>query len=682
MAPSKNYELSCVMSTRVSRPKGNLLYNVVYLGLASSIVAGCSAGADRFDNLFTASAATPQRLDAPQSFLPKAELDSVVPQRLGGSLPGSQGQGLFNARNVTRQARASGFNQNQLPAQFNNQSQQFGAPTLSNARQLASSPSITRQSLPPAQSLPQSTSFQTLQNQSPIPSSGRLSLDQAQQLNGSQVRQPLLARQPQQQAFLQSPVETSAPVQQFSQGTAWTQEYSPVPTSSPTSRLSFSSSSAGPRGYTPPQTGVDSLSTSSIRSSGGPKIISSNVARPAPQRAAARTQVDSVNVSSVGNTNTNSSAKGGWSAAGGTHVTLQQGETLYSLSRRYGVPVKAIASANNISNTTQVRAGQQILIPTYVYSPNAPISSGAVNKRQASHTPVTIKSNSNNPLNQPLPLKVAQNGSYNGVYQVQKGDTLTRIAANHNMSVASLRNANGLHTSDVIQIGQKLNIASGGTVSPVAGLPRLDNRATGSVTSYAPNTVTAAPRSKPASTQRVDLSQSSVIQARTPKARPSYQAKVVAATINNPKPVRASTQPNIDPITTSSNKAVKNTSFIWPVRGEVISRFGGTQDGNKNNGINLSVPEGTPVRASASGEVIYASNGLADYGNLVLIRHSNGFVTAYAHNSQLSVRRGERVRQGQVIAKSGKSGVVKSPQLHFELRDGKKPIDPLTHLSG
>ena len=666
------------MSTRVSRSKGRLLYNVVYFGLASSIVAGCSAGSDRFDNLFTSSTATPQRLDAPQSFLPKADLGGVATQRLGGALRGSQGQGLFNARNITRQAQSSGFNQSQLPAQFNNQPQQFGAPTLSSARQLASSPSITRQSLPPAQSLPQSASFQTPQNQSPIPSSGRLTLDQAQKLNSSQVRQPLLARQPQQQALLQNPGSTTAPVQQFSHGTEWTQKYSPVPTSSPATRPSFSSSSAGPRGYTPPQYTVDSLSTSSIRSSGGPKVIRSNVTRTAPKKATARTQIDPVNVSSVDNTQASSSAKGGWSAAGGTHVTLQQGETLYSLSRRYGVPVKAIANANNISNTSQVASGQQILIPTYVYSPNAPISKGAVNKRQASHAPVTIKSNNSKPLNQQLPVKVAQSSTYNGVYQVQKGDTLTRIAANHNMSVANLRNANGLHTSDVIQIGQKLKV---GSVSPVAGLPRLDNTTTASVTGYAPNTVAEAPRSKPASTQRVDLAQSSVINARSPKVRPSHQAKVVAK-INNPKPVKASTQPNIDKITTASNKAVANTNFIWPVRGEIISRFDGADADSTNNGINLSVPEGTPVRASASGEVIYASNGLADYGNLVLIRHSNGFVTAYAHNSQLSVKRGERVRQGQVIAKSGKSGNVKSPQLHFELRKGKKPVDPLAHLSG
>ena len=113
------------------------------------------------------------------------------------------------------------------------------------------------------------------------------------------------------------------------------------------------------------------------------------------------------------------------------------------------------------------------------------------------------------------------------------------------------------------------------------------------------------------------------------------------------------------------------------MRGDVIGHFG-----QKNAGINIAVPEGTPVRAAAAGEVIYAANGLADYGQLVLVRHSNGFVTAYAHNKSLMVRRGDRVRQGQVVAKSGKSGAVSSPQVHFEIREGKTPVNPMSHLAG
>ena len=122
-------------------------------------------------------------------------------------------------------------------------------------------------------------------------------------------------------------------------------------------------------------------------------------------------------------------------------------------------------------------------------------------------------------------------------------------------------------------------------------------------------------------------------------------------------------------------EASAEENFIWPAKGDVIGNFG-----EKNAGINIAVPIGTSIVAAADGEVIYANNGLADYGQLVLIRHSNGFVTAYAHNRILLVRRGDEVRQGDVVAKSGKTGAVKSPQLHFEVREGKTPVDPLGFL--
>jgi murein DD-endopeptidase MepM/ murein hydrolase activator NlpD len=122
--------------------------------------------------------------------------------------------------------------------------------------------------------------------------------------------------------------------------------------------------------------------------------------------------------------------------------------------------------------------------------------------------------------------------------------------------------------------------------------------------------------------------------------------------------------------------------FRWPVRGRVISGFGPLTNGQSNDGVNLSVPEGTSVRAAEDGVVAYAGNELKGYGNLVLIRHANGFVTAYAHASELLVKRGDTVRRGQVIAHSGATGSVTSPQLHFEIRKGSTPVDPMTYLPG
>jgi murein DD-endopeptidase MepM/ murein hydrolase activator NlpD len=133
-------------------------------------------------------------------------------------------------------------------------------------------------------------------------------------------------------------------------------------------------------------------------------------------------------------------------------------------------------------------------------------------------------------------------------------------------------------------------------------------------------------------------------------------------------------------------KASETTSalptFRWPVRGKVITTYGAKTNGKSNDGINLAVPEGTPVKAAEDGVVAYSGNELKGYGNLVLVRHSNGYVTAYAHASEILVKRGDPIKRGQVIAKSGQSGEVGSPQLHFEIRKGSSPVDPLQFLNG
>jgi murein DD-endopeptidase MepM/ murein hydrolase activator NlpD len=123
-------------------------------------------------------------------------------------------------------------------------------------------------------------------------------------------------------------------------------------------------------------------------------------------------------------------------------------------------------------------------------------------------------------------------------------------------------------------------------------------------------------------------------------------------------------------------------TFRWPVRGRVVTGYGAKTNGKSNDGINVAVPEGTPIKAAEDGVVAYSGNELKGYGNLVLVRHSNGYVTAYAHASELMVKRGETIKRGQVIAKSGQSGEVGSPQLHFEIRKGSSPVDPLQFLNG
>jgi murein DD-endopeptidase MepM/ murein hydrolase activator NlpD len=124
----------------------------------------------------------------------------------------------------------------------------------------------------------------------------------------------------------------------------------------------------------------------------------------------------------------------------------------------------------------------------------------------------------------------------------------------------------------------------------------------------------------------------------------------------------------------------KIRGFMWPLRGKVISNFGPKTKGLHNDGINIAAPRGAPVRAAEGGVVAYAGNELRGFGNLLLLKHKNGWVTAYAHNDKLLVNRGDTVGKGQIIARVGSTGAVASPQLHFEIRRGKRAIDPKKHL--
>ncbi|KAB2850741.1 MAG: M23 family metallopeptidase, partial [Hyphomicrobiaceae bacterium] len=124
-----------------------------------------------------------------------------------------------------------------------------------------------------------------------------------------------------------------------------------------------------------------------------------------------------------------------------------------------------------------------------------------------------------------------------------------------------------------------------------------------------------------------------------------------------------------------------STGFRWPVKGKIIGKFGPRNDGSHNDGIDIAVPLGTEVVAAEDGVIAYAGNELKGYGNLILIRHDDNWVSAYAHNEQMLVKRGDKVKRGQVIAKAGKSGNIDHPVVHFELRQGSKPVDPTKHLA-
>src|SRR5207245_5889706 len=187
----------------------------------------------------------------------------------------------------------------------------------------------------------------------------------------------------------------------------------------------------------------------------------------------------------------------------------------------------------------------------------------------------------------------------------------------------------------------------------------------------------AAPSAKAAAAGRAAAAASA--KAAAPKALP---AKGTPAP-KQPDPQQAAVvTPSNETAAPTPIKADATPTFRWPVKGRVIAGFGPRPNGQQNDGINLAVPEGTPVKAAEDGVVAYAGNELKGYGNLVLIRHPNGYVTAYAHAKELLVKRGDQVKRGQVIARSGQTGNVNAPQLHFEIRKGASPLDPTRFLNG
>jgi murein DD-endopeptidase MepM/ murein hydrolase activator NlpD len=233
---------------------------------------------------------------------------------------------------------------------------------------------------------------------------------------------------------------------------------------------------------------------------------------------------------------------------------------------------------------------------------------------------------------------------------VNHGDTLLSIARRNHVSVAELARANNLEPSTKLRLGMKLTVpgARGAAAAPAQAI------------AAAQPAVPSPPATKLAAATAGPLQTAHLAQATT-KIEDAPAAET---------PIKASEATGALP------------TFRWPVRGRVIAAYGAKTNGKVNDGINLAVPEGTPVKAAEDGVVAYSGNELKGYGNLVLIRHANGYVTAYAHASELLVKRGDIIKRGQIIAKSGQSGEVGSPQLHFEIRKGSSPVDPLQFLKG
>jgi len=309
---------------------------------------------------------------------------------------------------------------------------------------------------------------------------------------------------------------------------------------------------------------------------------------------------------------------GHWTWDGGSPVTVGAGETVESIARKYGVPASALRQTNNLSETNAIRPGQRIVIPRYVSS-----SASALRAAKPAH--------------------VAQ-----GVHVVAPGETMIGIAHKYGITLNALTRANNMQPFGKISVGQQLIIPGSHSVA-VAHAP-------------------AAPPPTP--------------QVAQPRTIPAEKAIASAAPLQSARIVTPETQTTTQSVATAAEPAGNLPSFRWPVKGRIIAAFGSKMDGTQNDGINLAVPEGTPVKAADDGVVAYAGNELKGYGNLVLIRHANGYVSAYANASEILVKRGDTIKRGQVIAHAGQTGNVTSPQLHFEIRKGSTPLDPTKYLTG
>jgi len=290
---------------------------------------------------------------------------------------------------------------------------------------------------------------------------------------------------------------------------------------------------------------------------------------------------------------------------------------------------------NGLQNGTAIKPGQRLALPA-----------GARPARAAYEPPA--REPATRP-SQPTQTASIDTQGWNGSHTLNQGESLYAIARQHRVSLADLQRVNGISDPTKVRAGTVLKVPGNATASEpatVADRAPEPPRSTQAPTNLGPRVV-----------QIPDGGQS-----RMNSGAPTEPAKIAA---------RSDTATDASP----------DVKFRWPVTGgRMIGTFGKRPDGTHNDGINMAVPLGTEVRAAEGGRIAYAGNELKGYGNLVLIRHDNGWVTAYAHSEEILVKRDDVVRKGQVIARAGKTGTVDQPQLHFELRQGAKPIDPLPYM--
>ena len=312
-------------------------------------------------------------------------------------------------------------------------------------------------------------------------------------------------------------------------------------------------------------------------------------------------------------------------------VIVQPGDTLYSLAKKYNTKVEEIVKLNNLQEPYALFVGQKLILPSVIET--------AIVQTVTVKRPVTNNTTTRVELQE---------------ISVAAGDTLYSISRKYSVPVNDLAVMNGLSAPFTLSVGQKLKVpnlskAPVMTMTPVRSATTQTKLSTGTVKQTAPKTVVKT-KTEPVKTV----------------TKPAAKTKTKISSDPNTKLPKISAR--------SSSK------FSWPVRGKILSSYGAKSGGLFNDGINIGANKGSTVKAAENGVVAYAGNEVKGMGNLIIIQHSGGWMTVYAHMDTMSVRRGTKVSVGQKIGTVGSTGKVDKPQLHFEIRKGTKAYNPSSYL--
>jgi murein DD-endopeptidase MepM/ murein hydrolase activator NlpD len=373
---------------------------------------------------------------------------------------------------------------------------------------------------------------------------------------------------------------------------------------------------------------------------------------------------------------------------------VARGDTLSSVARRLGVSQRDLAEVNDLNGRHGLRAGQTLRIP-------GGREEARVSAREEAHAPPRERGG-----------EAVERPTGGGTYTVVRGDTLSGLARRFHISEAELRRSNDFARGEPVQRGERLRIPAGARDSGrdahasgpfaaarvrVAAAREIPHEAPAAepttrdpaAVPYEP-TIVAPP---PASQETAGMAHAEVRTSAKPPAALPPPAAVTGSAIQPPPVFHAANDhaavsaihPEAAPAGYPTSDQVAELGkgrFIWPVRGEIVSHFGAVGHDLKNDGLNIGADLGASVHSAADGEVVYAGDSVPGYGNLVLVKHADGWVTAYGHLSRIDVKMRDKVSQGQQIGEVGQSGGVDRPQLHFEVRyapnphEKARPVDP------